>query len=849
MRILTLEKDGRLLPSKVAEEYQERFAEVMIDEYQDSNLIQEAILTSVSKVSKGIYNVFMVGDVKQSIYRFRLSRPELFMEKFNTYSLEESEKQRIDLHKNFRSRREVLDSTNFIFEQIMTKGLGGIAYDEKAALYVGASYEEKAGNETEVILVDTDFEDEEDLKMEETNRELEARAVARRIKELVGHYMILDKESGKYRTARYGDIVILTRSLKGWTDVFTNILNREGIPAYSGSKEGYFETREIRTILDYLRILDNPRQDIPFTAVLTSCFGKLTSEDLANIQCESEGKTFYERTLFYLQNGSDVRIKERLNNLLDQYQRFRKKVPYTAIHELLWCIMEETGYGDYVASLPSGEQRKANLEMLVEKAVSFESTSYKGLFHFIRYIEQLRKYDVDYGEASVLDEQADTVRLMSIHKSKGLEFPIVFVSGMSKRFNTQDVKGSIVIHPELGVGIDAVDVEKRTKVSTLLKRMIQREVLMENEGEELRVLYVALTRAKEKLIMTGTVSNLEQKVRGFEGLRSQKEIELTFSRLSKANSYFDWVLPALYRHASFAPILNQCNVEIPFTNPLYSRNVPIQVYKMGIGEIVAKEAAEEISGLYTKQLLCNWDDTLIYDEQMKEQLEIQFGYRYPYDREQKLKQKMTVSELKKRAYLEEEAGELVFDEADVIPLIPNFLQEEKELTGASRGTAYHKLLELLDFSKEYDEISLKKYIEEKRRSKKLSAEMYASICVDDILRFLGTSVGKRMHRAAVHGLLRAEQPFVLGIDADEFYQEQNLEETVLVQGIIDVWFEEEGELVVLDYKTDKVFREESLKEKYHAQLDYYARALEQLTGKHVKEKIIYSFAMQKEIEV
>ena len=325
LRILTLEEGGKLVPSKAAKEYQERFAEVMIDEYQDSNLIQEAILTSVSKVSKGSYNIFMVGDVKQSIYRFRLSRPELFMEKFNTYSLEESDKQRIDLHKNFRSRREVLDSTNFIFEQIMTKGLGGIAYDDKAALYVGASYEEQAGNETEVILVDTDFEDEEDQKIEETNRELEARAVARRIKELVGHHMVLDKETGEYRTARYSDIVILTRSLKGWTDVFTNILNREGIPAYSGSKEGYFETREIRTILDYLRILDNPRQDIPFAAVLTSCFGKLTSEELANIQCEGEGKTFYERTLFYLENGSDEKSQRADHRFAEKVRKIPKK--------------------------------------------------------------------------------------------------------------------------------------------------------------------------------------------------------------------------------------------------------------------------------------------------------------------------------------------------------------------------------------------------------------------------------------------------------------------------------------------------------------------------------------------
>ena len=718
LQILTCEEAGELVPSKVAREYQERFAEVMIDEYQDSNLIQEAILTSVSKVSKGIYNIFMVGDVKQSIYRFRLSRPELFMEKFETYSLEEGIKQRIDLHKNFRSRREVLESTNFIFEQIMTKSLGGITYDEKAALYVGASYEPREGNETEVLLIDTDFE-EEQQNVEETNRELEARVIARRIKALVGHHMISDKETGESRPVKYRDIVILTRSLKGWTDVFTNILNREGIPAYSGSKEGYFETREIRTLLDYLRILDNPRQDIPFAAVLTSCFCGLTSEKLAKIECGGEGKTFYEKTCSYLELGSDNELKIQLKAMLNQYENFRKKVPYTAIHALLWDIMEETGYKDYMAALPAGEQRKANLEMLVEKAVSFESTSYKGLFHFIRYIEQLHKYDVDYGEASVLDEQADTVRLMSIHKSKGLEFPIVFVAGMSKRFNTQDIKGSIVIHPELGIGMDAVDVKRRTKAPTLLKRVMQREVLMENVGEELRVLYVALTRAKEKLILTGTISNLEQKIKKFEELRGREETELPFSRLARANSYFDWILPALYRNASFAPVLEECGIAVPFTNPLYDQAVPIQAYRVGIGQIVAGEEAEEVSGVYTKELLRDWNEADVYDEQMKEQIKEQFEYHYPYEREQKLKQKLTVSELKKRAYLEEEEGEIVLDEEEIIPLLPKFLREEEVLTGALRGTAYHKVLELLDFSKQYEEDSLWEYLGRSERKWKV----------------------------------------------------------------------------------------------------------------------------------
>ena len=756
--------------SQAAEELTSKYAYVMTDEYQDSNAVQELILSLVS----GERNRFMVGDVKQSIYSFRLANPDIFAEKYNTYSLEKgAEKERIDMFKNFRSRKEVLDGINYIFMQIMQKELGGVEYDKNAMLYYGADYPmytgtATAGGAVEIDVINTDDDSEDDY----TNIEKEMNFVADRINSLMygkDRMEVYDRSTKCYRELKFSDIVIIMRNKTHGAE-FVEILESKGIPASTESNVDFLETTEVMTALSFLRIIDNPRQDIPFAAVLTSCFGKLTSEELANIQCEGEGKTFYERALFYLGNGSDENLKERITDLLRKYERFRRKVPYTAIHTLLWDIIEETGYGDYVASLPSGEQRKANLEMLVEKAVSFESTSYKGLFHFIRYIEQLHKYDVDYGEASVLDEQADTVRLMSIHKSKGLEFPIVFVSGMSKRFNTQDIKGSIVIHSEFGVGIDAVDVERRTKAPTLLKRMIQRDVLMENAGEELRVLYVALTRAKEKLIMTGTISNLEQKIRSYEGLRSHEETELTFSRLTKANSYFDWVLPALYRHASFAPILETYNIGAPFMNPLYDRDVPIRVYKMGIGEIVAGEVAEELSGQYTKELLHNWDDTRTYDEQMKEQLEIQFGYQYPYERERKLKQKMTVSELKKRAYLEEEAGELVFDEADVVPLLPKFLQEEEELTGASRGSAYHRLLELLDFSKKYDEVTLKELIEEQKRSGKLSEEMCTSIREKDILRFLNTPVGERMHRAAVRGTLWAEQPFVLGIDADELYK-------------------------------------------------------------------------------
>ena len=842
LQILTREEGESYVPSEVAKNYQEKFAEIMIDEYQDSNLVQEAILTSVSGVSKGIYNIFMVGDVKQSIYRFRLSRPELFMEKFHTYSLGESEKQRIDLHKNFRSRREVLDSTNFVFEQIMVPEFGGIAYEEKAALYLGADYADRPDNETEVLIVDAP-----DCNTEE-RMEFEAESVARRIKELMATHTVYDKKTGKYRKVQYSDIVVLTRSLKGWTDVFSTVLNQAGIPTYTSSKEGYFETQEIRLLLAYLRVLDNPRQDIPYAAVMTSMFGGFTSEELAVIQCHGQKKTLYDAVCSYAESGEIAEIRERIYAFLNTYESFRSRVPYTAIHTLLWQILDETGYGNYTAALPGGEQRAANLEMLIEKAVAFEGTSYKGLFNFVRYMEQLQKYDVDYGEASLLDEKMDVVNLMSIHKSKGLEFPIVFVVGLGKQFNMQDTRQSIVVHPELGVGIDAIDSALRIKSPTLLKKAIQQKVQRESKAEELRVFYVAMTRAKEKLILSGSSSDLEKELSHLSFIANRRERRLPYYSLTKANKYMDWVLPALLRNQCFAKLLEQYEIHVPYQNTMFLEEVPIRVRKVTVEELVGADIEEQFHDVLTKEVLWKWDTSKIYDEDMNKQIEKQFSYEYPYQKDAGVKQKLSVSELKKRAYQETD-GEEMFREEEVIPLLPKFLQEGEELTGASKGSAYHKLLELLDFTKEYDIESLRRQIQEKEQLGLMTKEMTDCIRGEEILGFLGSSAGHRMKKASQQGKCFVEQPFVLGMKSKELYPEIESDEWILVQGIIDVYFEEEDGLVVLDYKTDKVFHAQDLVVRYRAQLEYYAQALERLTGKKVKEKIIYSFALQKEIEV
>lgn len=830
LRILTKKTDDGFAPSDVAGEYRQQFREIMIDEYQDSNLIQETILTSISTVSEGRYNIFMVGDVKQSIYRFRLSRPELFMEKFDAYDTEDGKRQRIDLHKNFRSRREVLDSCNYIFRQIMTRELGGITYDDKSALYVGADYKEGKDLETEVLVIDSGMEGYEALTDGEavSERELEARAIAGKIRMLLEKQQVIDKKSGEFRPVRYSDIVILTRSVKGFADIFTEVLNRQGIPTYAGTREGYFAAQEIGVLLDYLRVLDNRQQDIPLAAVLLSQFGELTKEEIAVIRSSFRDVAFYQAVAIYQKEGDEIRIRSKLEKCLGLMDAFREIVPYTPIHELLLRILSDTGYGDFVAAMPGGAQRSANIEMLVSKARTFEAASYKGLFHFVRYIEQLKKYDVDYGEASIEDEQSDTVRVMTIHKSKGLEFPIVFVAGMGKRFNMQDARSSVVLHARLGVGLDAVDLKNRTKSPSIIKKVIQKEETLDSLGEELRVLYVALTRAKEKLIITGTCSNLDKRLSYYEMVRAQKRETLTFGRLSKASTYWDWILPALMRLTS---------------------EIPIRLEHLTVEDIVGEEVAQETAGKLARIALEQWDTEKTYNVEVKEAIEEQFNYHYPHGSGRTQKLKFTVSELKKRVYLMENSdesealGEVLYEEPEVVPLIPDFLKEEEELTGASRGTAYHRLMELLDFSRDYDEKKLTEAMVRYQKEGKLTQEMAECIRPGDIMRFLESNAGKRMAACAKVGNLMKEQPFVLGVDAREIYPDEQEGEFILVQGIIDVCFEEPDGLVVLDYKTDKIYCAEELVEKYHAQLDYYAKALEQMTQKKVKEKILYSFTL------
>lgn len=852
--------------SQAARELSMKYDEVMVDEYQDSNLVQEMITTCVSGWAKKSKNIFMVGDVKQSIYRFRLARPELFMEKYKKYMLTDSEEQRIDLHKNFRSRSQVLSCANFIFRQIMGEDLGGIAYDEAAALYPGAVFPEGARDEflsTEVLLVEKDSEELEDLMEGQDARELEALAISHRIQEMVGKEKILDKETGEYRPVRYGDIVILLRTASGWSETFTDVLSAHGIPVYAASKTGYFSALEVVTVLNYLQVCDNPLQDIPLAGVLRSPLAGCTTQELAVIREEDPEGMLYESVLHFLGEEEQYSLispkerealQEKLHGFITLLNEMRDLAVYTPVHELILEILRRTGYGNYAKALPNGAQRSANLAMLVEKAMDYEKTSYRGLFNFVRYIEHLQKYEVDYGEVNLSGAGEGSVEIMTIHKSKGLEFPVVILAGMGKQFNFQDLNAKLLIHPDYGLGADAILPDRRMVVSTLNKQVIRRQLLEESLGEEIRVLYVALTRAKEKMILTGAVSNLDKELISLSHFRENQTELLPAETRLKGKNYLDYVLPALARHRCMDSLYEKIGLFPTKENPLYEDPAQFQVKRITAQMLTEAEVVDQATGQMEENLLEDWDSEKVMDPGIREELDKRFGFVYPYEYRRDIPVKVTVSDLKKKSYHEdEEIEEAVYFEPDIVPLVPRFIEEkteaEEEFTGAARGTAYHRVMECLEYGKTDTSQNLKEQIEELVQNQKLSEVEAKCVRVSDIRGFVECDLGQRMKAAALKGRLFREQPFVISRSAAEIDESWDESERVLVQGIIDAYFLEDEEIVLVDYKTDYVRRgeEKKLIERYHTQLEDYGQALERMTRRRVKEKYIYSFALKKAI--
>lgn len=845
--ILVEYADGQIRYTSAARELSEQFEEILIDEYQDSSFVQEQLMTAVSRVWQGKANIFMVGDVKQSIYRFRLARPELFMEKYDRYTLADGEEQRIDLHKNFRSRAQVLAGVNYLFYQIMGREVGDVEYDESAALYPGADFPTREGEEdlaVEVLLAEADGPELEEEKGAKMQRELEALALAGKIREMAGAYPVLDAETGRYRPARYGDMVILLRTAAGWADTFVKVLAGQGIPAYSPSKTGYFSAPEVVTVLNYLRICDNPRQDIPFAAVLHSPIGGLDAREMA-LLANGTG-SLWARAREYAENGEDQALRGRLSQFLDCLQDVRERVADTPIHQLLLYILRVTGYGDHAAALPPGGQRAANLQMLVEKAREYEATSYRGLFHFVRYIENLQKYQVDYGEVPLAGAQDHTVRILTIHKSKGLEFPIVFAAGMGKQFNQQDANARLLLHPDLGVGADAIYPEERLRVSTAIRQVIRQKTLTENLGEELRVLYVALTRAKEKLILTGTVTKLEKRLLEYQGIGRRREQKLSVYTLEKARDCWGWILPALVRHPAMEKIYEQYDLAWESGPSDLDVSAPFTVEVIRAGDLLAEQVEQQMEAAIQKEALFLGNPEAVYDPPMRELLEERFSFVYPYEGREKIPMKVSVSEIKRRESHPEEDEELLYFEPDIIPLIPDFIEEKEDsLQGAARGTAYHKAVEYLDLSQADTKERVIEQLEGWVVDGRMDERERACIRAEDLWKLASSALGRRMCRAQEQGRLYREQPFVIAQKASEVDPDWAAGEEVLVQGIIDAYFQEEDELVVVDYKTDWVRAGEGWKlvERYRIQLEYYGKALERLTGKRVKERYLYSFRL------
>mgnify|MGYP000027412399 CR=1 FL=1 len=875
----------RIVPSDVAMEYRQYFQEILIDEYQDSNLVQEYLLSAISGEAEGHYNRFMVGDVKQSIYKFRLARPELFLEKYDTYQ-ETGDLCRIDLAKNFRSRIQVVDAVNGVFSRIMSREIGGIAYDDKAALYPGANYpaaEDPAyGSEALLIRKPEKGEREESgigeqhaegagvLVDYDNVRQLEALAIAARIKQLKGSLKVMEKSTGELRPVRYSDMVILLRTTSGWDEEFKRILEQQGIPVYITSKTGYFGALEVQELLQFLRVLDNPRQDIPLFGVMQSVFGGFTQEEIAQIRSGGEGHsrkrmTLYEALKEVAQSGRTVEegeetsvgesageeteLSQKADTFLQRIGHYRDLTPFTSIRDLLQRILDDYDYLNYVTALPAGSKRRANVEMLLTKASAFEKTSYFGLFHFIRYMEQLEKYDVDYGEADTLDENADVVRIMSIHKSKGLEFPVVFVSGLSKRFNMQDANQSLIVDMDLGVAVDYVDSVRRIKNKTLRRAVLSAKMKEDNLAEELRVLYVALTRAREKLILTAVLDKADEK---WELAQMTGQERLTYLDFCEAGSYMDFLLPIL-----------------PQTG--------IAVKTLRTEDLAVEELREQLRmGDRREQLrlIACGETTLTGDSEENERklmyLRERFAYQYPHPGLQKLYTKTTVSELKIAAMAEkDEAAFHTFEEKEVVPYIPGFRREQEKVSGAVRGNAFHRTMELLDFTylftesglftgcpNNYEEYRrgldknrlqnrLEEFLQRETISLRLTEEYAKAVSLPKILNFLEQELAYRMWRAQEQGLLYREQPFVLGIDAKRLDPDLPEGEKVLIQGIIDVFFIEDGEIVLLDYKTDVIDSLEALWNRYNVQIQYYEEALTKLMQMPVKERILYSFYLEK----
>ena len=807
------DKQGEAQPSETAKELSKKYKMIFVDEYQDTNLVQETILEML--LNKKHNSLFTVGDVKQSIYRFRQARPDLFLRRKDQYISQADAGVSIELRDNFRSAPGVLTFTNYIFSQLMEKEFGGVDYNEKTALRPGDGGPMMQDEETSEILF---FQKDSASALKEVPEDIlaESAVICKRIKELI--------EEGYH----YGDMVILLRSGAGRMEPMAEFLEQEGIPVSCDNKTGYFQTREITVMLNYLSIVDNIYQDIPMASVMLSSIGKFTEEELVKLRVLIEepvrGKyTLYDFMRLYMQEGTEEELKKKIRDFLMDLLYFRQQKKEQPLSTLLWDIYERTGFYYDVQLMPDGEKRKENLLMLLKKAEDYEKTVFKGLFYFNRYMKQLKSYEIEMGEAGTSMEEEDVVKIMTIHKSKGLEFPVVFVSGLSKKFNRMDLNKAVLCHPELGIGMECVNTTLRFHHPSLMKKAIQEKVWKDTLEEEMRILYVAMTRAKRKLILTGVIKSEELEAGMRASIQAQKW---------RAGSMMDWILPVMaeqFRNTD----------KIWLKARLFSWS--------DIEELFNAREREEATFSYRhfiEKYVEGQDSSLIKKA---------FSHVYPNMEATKWKRKYSVSELKSLSQITLPNEESVVYEPDEEErIIPQFLKEEREeVGGAAKGTIVHKIMEMLPFAKIQTKKQLFDWITDLEQNYPESKQISAKWLYRGIEAFLFSEQGEKIRKMDEAGKVKKELPFTVGLPVSLINQDTEAEDTVVVQGVIDACADMGNHLCLIDYKTDQIKEgeEQQLLDRYGNQMLYYKAALEQILEKRVSEIYLYSFSLKKFISV
>ena len=852
--------DGERKPSEAALEYREQFKEVLVDEYQDINLVQESILKLVTADGENNGNLFMVGDVKQSIYRFRLAEPKLFLGKYTRFTHDGQESGlRIDLNQNFRSRREVLDGTNFLFQQLMGTTVGEIDYDEDAQLKKGAPYPEDQTFPVELHLInntvtgkavvsdssepEAGFEDEELEKAQ-----LEARMMAKLIKKAIDEkQQIYDTKTKQYRSVQYRDIVILLRSMP-WAPQILDECKKQGIPVYANLSTGYFEATEVAIMLSLLKVIDNPKQDIPLASVLRSPIVGLDEEQLAKIRTFHSGSYYEAMIQFYRRSDGDEfpDMYERVTSFYKKLVNWRKLATQEALSDLIWLLYRETRFYDFVGGMPGGKQRQANLRALYDRARQYESSSFRGLFRFLRFIERMQERGDDLGAARALSEQEDVVRLMTIHSSKGLEFPIVFIAGLSKPFNLMDLRKSYLLDKEYGFATKYVNPDLRITYPSLPQLAFKKKKQLEMIAEEMRVLYVALTRAKEKLYLIATVNDAEKSVKSWASKASHSEWLLKDYVRAGATCYLDWIGPSIIRHQDCQEwidgnVVRCLNKEITSHPSIWGVSI---VQSDELSSIEEQVKAEE--GLLEQ---VKKSEKVGVTSDYLNQIQRQLSWKYPQRDAATHRSKQSVSELKRQYELTDSnsATDLIRTFSRPISKRPAFMQE-KSLTPAEKGTITHLIMQHIDLNADITIESIQQLIANLIQRELLTVEQQIAIEPKIIIDFFQTEIGQRMRCAST---VRREVPFTMSLPARDAYPDwQEGEEEVLVQGVIDCLFEDEEGLVLVDYKTDAITgrfqngfegAKPILIDRYQTQLQLYTRAVEGILNKTVTHRYLFFF--------